>query len=66
MVPSWTKFRPRKKGSRYCRRSCTFCTPGSPSTELTTPSYCSGFFSLTRNDSCIWSTVRESWIGLPL
>ena len=34
-------------------------------TELTTPWYCSGFLSLTRNDSCIWSTVSESWIGLP-
>ena len=54
-----------KNGSRFSRRSWTFCTPRSPATELTTPWYSSGFLSLTRNDSCIWSTVSESGSGCP-
>ena len=50
-------------GSRILRRSCTNWTPGIPLTADTTPWYSSGFFSFTRNESCILSTVVAFRIG---
>ncbi|CAO0832603.1 hypothetical protein SMICM17S_00373 [Streptomyces microflavus] len=45
------------------RWSWTDCTPSRPAKAVATTLYFCGSFSLTRNDSCIWSGVMLPAIG---